>query len=108
MASNHKITSITSQVSDGSTTPRVFNTLQEAKDWFYTSQAQQCSEDNTYRVEYALVADENGLNTKLKRTEEWQPDGQGQIYNNAKIQLIGEGNWNNNVYTTEQSEDHIF
>ena len=103
-----KITTITSQIDDGSTALTEFSSVQEAKDWFYTAQAQQCSEDNSNRVEYQVMADGNGKNTILKRTEEWLSDGSGQVYNNAKIQLIDDGNWSANQYTSDLSDDHLF
>ena len=43
-----KITTITSQIDDGSTALTEFSSVQEAKDWFYTAQAQQCSEDRWF------------------------------------------------------------
>ena len=46
-----KITTITSQIDDGSTALTEFSSVQEAKDWFYTAQAQQWSEDNSNKVE---------------------------------------------------------
>ena len=100
-----KITTITSQINESTV---LFNTLQEAKDWFYTANAQRCSSTHCVKVEYALLTDHDGNKTKLKRTEEWAMDGSAQTYNNNKIELISAGDWNNNEYHHETSEDHLF
>ena len=83
-----KITTITSQIDDGSTALTEFSSVQEAKDWFYTAQAQQCSEDNSNKVEYQVMADGNGKNTKLKRTEEWLSDGSSTIVSRSRRRRI--------------------
>jgi hypothetical protein len=107
-----KFTSIASQLDDGSTALVVFNSVTEAKNWFYTANAQQCSEDYTVRVEYGLVADGNGNNTQLKRTEEFDLSGNGQKYNNRKIELITANDWRNDsgagIGPTVDSSDHLF
>ena len=103
-----KITTITSQIDNIGKPIVVFTNLQEAKDWFYTANAQKCSAEYCVRVEYALVTDQNGNCTKLKRTEEWAMDGSAQDYNNKKIELISAKDWNTNVYDHEISGDHLF
>ena len=103
-----KTTTITSQIDDINKPIVVFKNLQEAKDWFYTANAQKCSAEHCIRVEYALVKDIDGNYTKLKRTEEWAWDGSAQVYNNRKIELISLADWNTNVYDHETSEDHLF
>jgi len=100
-----KVTTITSQINKSIV---VFQTLQEAKDWFYTANAQRCSSTYCAKVEYALVSDHDGNHTKLKRTEEWALDGSAQVYNNRKIELISAGDWNNNVYHHETVDEHLF
>jgi hypothetical protein len=103
-----KTTTITSQVEGIDKLIVVFKTLQEAKDWFYTKNAQKCSAEYCIKVEYALQKDHDGNNTKLKRTEEWALDGSAQVYNNRKIELIGLADWNTNNYHHETSDDHLF
>jgi hypothetical protein len=108
-----KYTSIASQLDDGSTALTVFADIDTAKSWFYTANALQCSVDYCSRAEYALVADGNGQNTQLKRTEEFDNSGNGQLYNNRKIELIGAGDWRNDrggkpIGPSTESTDHIF
>jgi hypothetical protein len=103
-----KITTITSQIDNTGKPIVVFKNLQEAKDWFYSANAQKCSAEHCIRVEYALVKDQNFNWTKLKRTEEWAEDGSAQVYNNKKIELIGIADWSTNTYDHEISDDHLF
>jgi len=103
-----KITTIMSQFDDGSTVPTVFNNVTEAKNWFYTADAQQCMNDNTTNVQFTLLADGNGQNTQLKKTEEWDMSGIGQIYQNQLISLIDADNWAANFHVTSSSTDHLF
>ena len=109
MPAKSKITTITSQIQNVNQPIEIFENLQQAKDWFYKSSAQKCSEDYCSRVEYALILDENGENTRLKRTEEWPLDGSAQLYNERKIELIKKNKWGNNIpYEHTTSEDHLF
>jgi len=105
---HNTFTTITSQISDGSTPLTVFSTVDEAKSYFYTAEALACTADNTSRVEWQLVADENGDNTKLKRTEGFNTSGIGDTYNTTKTNLINAGNWTANPYTSELVDDHLF
>ena len=107
-AKNPKVTTITTQSNQHNQTEQVFDSLQQAKDWFYTNNAQKCSAEHCIRVEYALIADKHGRKTRLKRTEEWSLDGSAQTYNNRKIQLVNESDWSKNPYKHERSSDHLF
>lgn len=112
MAVENKYTNIMSQYDDGSTALTIFTSVQQAKDYFLTANAQQCAADNCTQVEYALVADSNGDNTKLKRTLGFDLSGQGQTYNNRMIELINADDWGatlpySTVETTDDSE-HLF
>ena len=108
MSYHNKFTVITSQIFDGSTALTVFSSIDQAKNFFYTADALSCCDNHTSRVEYQLVADENGDNTKLKRTEGFDTSGIGDQYNTTKDTLLNAGNWANNPYTTAVSEDHLF
>jgi len=55
-----KTTTITSQIDNIGKPIVVFKNLREAKDWFYSANAQKCSAEQCIRVEYALVKDQNG------------------------------------------------
>jgi len=68
-------------------------------------------------LQWALVADANGDNTKLKVTFDFGTKGSFDItasndwagqYNSRKDALMSAGNWGNNGYTTENSTDHLF
>lgn len=122
MAVANKYTNIMSQVQDGSEPLTIFTTVQQAKDYFLTANAQQCAVDHSTQVEYALVADDNGDNTKLKRTLGFDLSGQGQDYNNRMIELITANDWGKLSatsalsvdgssllnYSTAESSDHLF
>ena len=112
MAVVNKYTNIMSQHDDGSTALTIFADMEEAKNYFLTANAQQCAVDHSTQVQYALVADSNGDNTKLKRTLGFDLSGQGQTYNNRMIELINADDWGatlpyNTVETTDDSE-HLF
>jgi hypothetical protein len=108
MSTYHKtITTIFSQVDDGSTPLTVFATVDEAKSYFWTTEALAVVDSHTGQVAYQLVADANGDNTKLKKTEGFDA-GAGVDYNSNKTSLINSNGWGNNPYTTESSEDHLF
>ena len=46
MAVENKYTNIMSQYDDGSTALTIFTSVQQAKDYFLTANAQQCDTDN--------------------------------------------------------------
>jgi len=104
---HNMFTTIFSQ-NDGSTSPTVFATVDEAKSYFFTAAALSCVDNNTSQVAYQLVADGNGDFTKLKKTEGFDTSGIGDTYHTIKTDLINAGNWGANGYTTEDSEDHLF
>ena len=112
MAVANKYTNIMSQHDDGSTALTIFADVTAAKDYFLTANAQQCAVDHSTQVQYALVADSNGDNTKLKRTLGFDLSGQGQTYNNRMIELITAKDWGATIpYTTAESTDaseHLF
>ena len=108
MPVNSKITTVLTQKLKDNQTIKTFENLQEAKDWFFTANAQKLSADYCLKVQWALVQDENGNNTKLKKTEEWGLDGSAQVYNNKKIELIGVDDWNTNDFHHETSDYHLF
>jgi len=109
MAVENKYTNIMSQHDDGSTALTIFTSVQQAKDYFMTANAQQCAVDNSTQVEYALVADDNGDNTKLKRTLGFDLSGQGQTYNNRMIELINADDWGATLpYSTADDSNHLF
>jgi hypothetical protein len=101
-------TKIFSQISDGSTPLIVFANVDEAKSYFFSADALSCIDSHTSQVAYQLVADENGDNTKLKKTEGFDTSGIGETYNTVKTALIEAGNWGINGYTIEDSTDHLF
>ena len=117
MAVANKYTNIMSQHDDGSTALTIFANVAAAKDYFLTANAQKCAVDHSTQVEYALVADSNGDNTKLKRTLGFDLSGQGQTYNNRMIDLVEANDWGKPTttgltpYTTVETTDtseHLF
>ena len=112
MSVANKYTSTMSQHDDGSTVLTIFSTVQQAKDYFLSANAQQCITDNSTQVEWALVEDDDGNNTKLKTTVGFDLSGQGQAYNNRMIELINADDWGaGNHYTTVEASDsseHLF
>ena len=119
MAVAKKYTNIMSQHDDESTALTIFADVAAAKAFFFTANALKCAVDHSTQVEYALVADSNGDNTKLKRTLGFDHSGQGQTYNNRMIELISANDWGavfsdapgcieyTTVETTDASE-HLF
>lgn len=107
-AYHNTFTTINSQIDDGSTAPTVFATIDEAKSYFWTAEALAVVDTYTSRVEYQLVADANGNNTKLKKTEGFDTSGIGDNYNTQKDLLLSSNQWGKNGYTKENSEDHLF
>jgi hypothetical protein len=92
----NKRTHILSQIDDGSTALQNFADVDAAKSYFYTTDALSVWETNCTNLQWALVADGNGDNTKLKITFDFGTKG-GQIdpaddwaelYNTAKTNLI--------------------
>ena len=108
MPVNRKITTELAQKLTDDQTITIFENLQEAKDWFFTASAQKLSADYCLKVQWALVQDENGNNTKLKKTEEWGLDGSAQVYNNKKIELIDANNWMSNIFYHDTTDNHLF
>jgi hypothetical protein len=101
-------TTIFSQIDDGSTALTVFTSIDQAKSFFFTTSALAVIDTHTSRVEYQLVADANGDNTKLKKTEGFDTSGIGDTYNTQKDALLSSNNWGNRGYIDETSTDHLF
>lgn len=113
----NKQTSIFSQVDDGSTALTVFADTNTAKSYFYTTEALAVWDETCTTIQWALVADGNGDNTKLKVTFDFGTKGTPDIaesddwagqYNSRKTALINSNGWAANAYTSESSEDHLF
>ena len=93
MAVEYKKTTIISQWEEDSTASQAFTTLDGAKDFYLTANAQECNEDHTTQVAYAIMADDNGNNTKLKMTLGFDNSGQGAAYNLRFIELLNANDW---------------
>jgi len=113
----NKQTKIFSQIDDGSTALTVFASTDAAKSHFFTADALTVNDECCTNLQWALVADANGDNTKLKVTFDFGTKGSFDItasddwagqYNSRKDALMSAGNWGNNGYTTENSTDHLF
>jgi len=113
----NKQTAIFSQIDDGSTALTVFANTDVAKSHFFTADALTVNDECCTNIQWALVADDNGDNTKLKVTFDFGTKGTSTIaqsddwagqYNSRKDALMSAGTWGNNAYTTEESTDHLF
>ena len=113
----NKRTQILTQVDDGSTALQNFADVDTAKAWFYTAEALAVYDETCTTLQWALVADGNGDNTKLKVTYDFGVKGIPDIapgddwagqYNSRKQALIDSNGWSANGYTTEISTDHLF
>jgi hypothetical protein len=98
-------------------TPTIFSTVEEAKSHFFSTEALAIWDECCTTLEWALLADGNGDNTKLKVTYDFGTKGTPTIaeasdwcgqYNSRQQALIDSGNWSNIGYTTEDSTDHLF
>ena len=71
----NKRTHILSQIDDGSTALQNFADVDAAKSYFFTTDALSVWETNCTNLQWALVADGNGDNTKLKVTFDFGTKG---------------------------------
>ena len=95
----------------------VFANTDDAQDFFFTSEAQAVMNETCTTLQWALVNDDDGLATSLKRTFEFGTKGTAGIdaaddwagqYNSRKTTLINAGGWGQNTYTTTASDSHLF
>ena len=113
----NKKTQILSQIDDGSTALTTHANIGAAKSFFYTADALTVFDECCTELQWALVADDNGDNTKLKYTMTFGTKGTAGIaaaddwsgqYNSRKTALIDGDGWSEIGYTTADSSDHIF
>ena len=113
----NKQSSIFSQIDDGSTPLTVFADTDAAKSHFFTTEALAVWDETCTTLQWALLADGNGDNTKLKVTFDFGTKGDPNIagaddwagqYNSRKTTLINSEGWAANPYSTETSTDHLF
>ena len=112
----NKRTQILSQVDDGSTTATTFSNVTEAKDFFYTTEAQTVFNECCTQLQWSVENDGNGNATRLKYTMAFGTKG-GNIaeaddwagqFNSRKQALINSTGWSANPYTTQESDSHLF
>ena len=112
----NKRTQILSQVDDGSTTATTFSNVTEAKDFFYTTEAQTVFNECCTQLQWSVENDGNGNATRLKYTMAFGTKG-GNIaeaddwagqFNSRKQALIDSTGWSANPYTTQESNSHLF
>ena len=118
----NKQTKIISQKDDGSTALTVFANTDAAKTFFFTDDALTVMDECCTILQWALVADGNGDNTKLKTTFAFGTKGNADIaagddwaeqYNTRKTALKDAANWCKNTPTIgfeplfEDSDDHL-
>jgi hypothetical protein len=115
-------TSFTSYVDDDSGTitydsvKTVFANTDSAISHFFTSDAQAVFNECCTALQWALVADDNGDNTKVKYTMSFGTKGPGTSkendwagqFNSRKTALLDADGWSNAGYTTADSSDHLF
>lgn len=117
----NKRTTIHSQVDDGSTALVVFTSVDNAKSHIYTTNALAVWDECCTTLQWQLMADDNGDNTKLKVT--WDHGTKGASDQNAAddwaeqfrsrmTTLQNADDWINNPGATEiictDSSDHLF
>lgn len=101
--------------------PSVFSNLSEAKDYFMPPELLVIFNECMTNLQWALVADDNGKNTKLKATfdfgikedvsdpkEQW-----GEQFNIRKASVPGQPNaqggyWRQTNYSDPDSPEHLF
>jgi hypothetical protein len=108
----NKRTQILSQIDDGSTALVNHASVDAAKSFFYTAEALAVFDECCTQLEWAIVD-----STKLKYTMAFgtkggniaaEDDWAGQ-FNSRKTALINSAGWSNGVvYTTEESNSHLF
>ena len=114
----NKRTSHLSQVEDGSTALTVFADTDAAKSHFFTTEALAVWDECCTTLQWALLADGNGDNTKLKVTFDFGTKGTPGIaeaddwagqYNSRKQALQDSDGWFANPTTvTPDQTDHLF
>ena len=112
----NKQTAIASQVDDGSTALTTFANVAAAKTFYFTDDALAVWDETCTQLQWALVADDDDNDTKLKCTFAFgtkasgtaEADDWGMQYNSRMTALIDSSGWANNNYTTEESSDHLF
>jgi len=112
----NKRTQILSQLDDGSTTATTFSSVTEAKDFFYTTDAQTVFNECCTQLQWSVENDGEGNATRLKYTMSFGTKG-GNIaeaddwagqFNSRKQALIDSTGWSENPYTTAESDSHLF
>ena len=112
----NKETKILTQHDDGSTALTVFGSVTAGKQHFFTTEALAVWDECCTTLEWAVVADDNGDNTKLKVTYDFGTKGAGteaaddwgSQYNSRLTALEDAGNWAAIPFTTATSSDHLF
>ena len=105
---HHMFTIIASQIDDGSTALTEFSSADEAKEFFWTTEALAVQDTYTSKVQYQLVEDDNGKFTKVKKTEGFVGYGIGDTYNTKKDALLSSKKWGKVGHTFKTSTDHLF
>jgi hypothetical protein len=107
----NKKTQILTQVSDGSTALSNFSNTDEAKAFFYTSNALAVFDECCTELQWAVVDGQKlkctmAFGTKggnISEADDWA--GQFLSRQDALISAVG---WANTTYSTEESSDHLF
>ena len=112
----NKVTSIISQIDDGSTALTTFANVAAAKTFIFTDEALTVMDETCTVLEWALQADGNGDNTQLKTTFAFGTKGTADIaaaddwegqYNSRKTALVNATNWTKVGCTFTDSSDHL-
>ena len=116
----NKQTIIISQVMhDGSTAPKVFSSIEEAKTYIFTAEALAIYDDTATELQWALVNEGSG-NTALKKTFGFGTKGAGvdpaddwaEQYNTRKQPLLDSGTWfksyEDRDFLATHSSEHLF
>ena len=99
-----------------STENKVFASVDEAKSFFFTDEALTVMDETCTVLEWALHADSDGNNTKLKTTFAFGTKGTSDIaeaddwagqYLSRKTTLVDAGNWTKTLANFEDSSDHL-
>ena len=112
----NKRTNALAQIDDGSTALTVFADTDAAQTFFFTVEAQAVFNECCTELQWELVADANGDNTKVKYTMTFGTKGSGtaeaddwaEQFNSRKQALIDSSTWANNGYSFAVITDHLF
>tara|TARA_R110000822_G_scaffold236121_1_gene366802 strand:+ start:312 stop:632 length:321 start_codon:yes stop_codon:yes gene_type:complete len=102
---DNKRTNIVSQTDVTDVAKKVFADTDTAIAYFFTSNAKAVFDACCTQLQWALVADDNGDNTKVKYTLVFGSESKVDQFADAEKDS---SNWGNNGFTSANSSSHLF